>query len=206
MIVLAVYLEGLVSEARRADCVIEFAAQVGDFVATDEPLFFLYGNASAVDERRLWQRHLQLAQLGAREDGGVNRQALSHEDGLARVQLKAWAEESGYGFTADEIGNVFIRREGLDPALRPVLIGSHLDSQPAGGKFDGASGVLAALEARPRVGVGVARVHGAQEPGRQAALGLEPRERVERTGGEHAPEVEQRGDDLIGLPLVEIGG
>lgn len=103
--------------------------------------------AGAVDEKRLWDRHLALASYGAREDGGVNRPALSREDGLARLQLKSWADAEGYDCFVDDIGNLFIRREGLEPGLPPVLTGSHLDSQPAGGKFDGVTGVLAGLEA-----------------------------------------------------------
>jgi beta-ureidopropionase / N-carbamoyl-L-amino-acid hydrolase len=103
--------------------------------------------AAAVKEKRLWDRHGEMAAFGARDDGGVNRQALSHEDGLARLLLKGWAEEAGYTCFVDPIGNFFVRREGIDPSLSPILTGSHLDSQPAGGRFDGASGVLAGLEA-----------------------------------------------------------
>ncbi|MCX7309072.1 MAG: Zn-dependent hydrolase, partial [Afipia sp.] len=91
--------------------------------------------------------HLRMATFGERPDGGVNRQALSYNDGLARVQLKEWAESLGYACSIDAIGNMFVRREGQDPSLPPIITGSHLDSQPAGGKFDGVSGVLAGLEA-----------------------------------------------------------
>ncbi len=103
--------------------------------------------AAAVDEERLWQRHMALARIGATEKGGVNRQALSAEEARARALLAEWAGELGYLVTVDGISNLFVRREGTDPTLAPVLTGSHIDSQPTGGKFDGAYGVLAALEA-----------------------------------------------------------
>ncbi len=103
--------------------------------------------ASGVDEARLWQRHMDLARLGATDKGGVNRQALSAEECAARALLARWAGELGYAVHVDGISNLFIRREGADPALAPVLTGSHIDTQPTGGKFDGAFGVLAGLEA-----------------------------------------------------------
>ena len=65
---------------------------------------------------------------------------------LMRDQLKAWAAEGGYPLTIDGLGNMVLRREGSEPDLPPVVIGSHLDTQPTGGKFDGVLGVLAALE------------------------------------------------------------
>ena len=103
--------------------------------------------ASCVEEARLWRRHMELARLGATAKGGVNRQALSAEECAARALLAKWAEELGYALYIDDVSNLFIRREGNDPSLSPVLTGSHIDSQPTGGKFDGAFGVLAGLEA-----------------------------------------------------------
>ncbi len=103
--------------------------------------------ANAVREDRLWQRHADMAKLGATPRGGVNRQALSPEDAAARNQLAAWARARGFAISTDAIGNLFVRREGSDPAARPVLSGSHMDSQPTGGRFDGMYGVLAAFEA-----------------------------------------------------------
>ena len=102
--------------------------------------------ADGIDETRLWQRHMAMARLGARSDGGVNRQALSAEDVAARRQLIAWAEARGFACATDPIGNLFVRRNGREPDLPPVLTGSHLDSQPTGGKFDGTYGVLAGFE------------------------------------------------------------
>jgi N-carbamoyl-L-amino-acid hydrolase len=103
--------------------------------------------ADAIDEQRLWRRQMELARFGARPDGGVNRQALSAEDIAARRQLIAWATARGFACSVDSIGNLFVRRAGRNPDAAPVLTGSHLDSQPAGGKFDGAYGVMAGLEA-----------------------------------------------------------
>jgi N-carbamoyl-L-amino-acid hydrolase len=102
--------------------------------------------ADGIDEARLWQRHMAMAQLGARSDGGVNRQALSDEDIAARRTLIGWAAARGFACAVDPIGNLFVRRAGREPDLPPVLTGSHLDSQPTGGKFDGAYGVLAGFE------------------------------------------------------------
>ncbi len=103
--------------------------------------------AARVDEQRLWQRHMDMAQHGARDDGGVNRQAFSAEDAAARALLASWAESLGYGLFIDPITNLYVRRPGTQADAAPVLAGSHLDSQPMGGKFDGAFGVLAAFEA-----------------------------------------------------------
>ncbi len=104
--------------------------------------------ANAVKEDRLWQRHADMAKLGGTPKGGVNRQALSPEDAAARNQLAAMGKDRAVltVFT-DTIGNLFIRKDGTDSASAPVLSGSHMDSQPTGGRFDGMYGVLAAFEA-----------------------------------------------------------
>jgi len=103
--------------------------------------------AKAVREDRLWQRHADMAKLGGTPKGGVNRQALSPEDAAARNLLASWAKARGFSLFTDAIGNLFVRREGSDPAALPVMSGSHMDSQPTGGRFDGMYGVLAAFEA-----------------------------------------------------------
>ena len=103
--------------------------------------------AGAVREDRLWQRHADMAKLGGTPKGGVNRQALSSEDAAARNLLGAWARARGFAIFTDTIGNLFVRREGTDAGALPVLSGSHMDSQPTGGRFDGMYGVLAAFEA-----------------------------------------------------------
>jgi N-carbamoyl-L-amino-acid hydrolase len=88
-----------------------------------------------------------MAKLGGTPKGGVNRQALSAEDAQARNQLMAWAKTRRFEVFTDPIGNLFVRRPGTDAAAAPVLSGSHMDSQPTGGRFDGMYGVLAAFEA-----------------------------------------------------------
>jgi N-carbamoyl-L-amino-acid hydrolase len=100
-----------------------------------------------VNADRLWARHMQLARHGATRDGGVNRQALSVEEFAAWRDVIVWGRDAGLAPFTDPAGNLFLRREGTDPRAAPVLTGSHLDSQPSGGKFDGVYGVLAGIEA-----------------------------------------------------------
>jgi N-carbamoyl-L-amino-acid hydrolase len=90
---------------------------------------------------------MEMAQIGAIPGNGVNRAALSAEDIVARKLLISWARARHFTIAADRIGNLFVRREGLDPHAPPVMTGSHMDSQPRGGRFDGIYGVLAGLEA-----------------------------------------------------------
>ena len=99
-----------------------------------------------VNGERLWASLMELARIGATAKGGVCRLAASDEDRAARDLFVRWAKEAGCAVTIDRIGNVFARRGGRNPELPPVMAGSHLDSQPTGGKFDGAYGVMAALE------------------------------------------------------------
>ncbi|HYD65171.1 M20 family metallo-hydrolase [Azospirillum sp.] len=103
--------------------------------------------AAAVREDRLWQRLMDMAAIGARPDGGVDRPALSPDDAAARSLLASWAREQGFSVSTDPIGNLFVRRAGREGGAAPVLTGSHLDTQPMGGKFDGAYGVMAGFEA-----------------------------------------------------------
>lgn len=100
-----------------------------------------------IDEARLWARHMHMATIGAIPGNGVDRAALSAEDIAARRVLIGWARERGFGVAMDAIGNLFIRRAGTDAHAAPVMTGSHMDSQPRGGRFDGMYGVLAGLEA-----------------------------------------------------------
>lgn len=99
-----------------------------------------------VNGERLWQSLRDMAQFGAIPKDGVTRLALSEEDRQARDQLRAWALEAGCSVRVDRMGNMFLRREGTRPELAPVVTGSHVDSQPNGGRFDGIYGVLAGLE------------------------------------------------------------
>lgn len=95
---------------------------------------------------RLWDRLMAMARVGATPEGGCNRPALSAADGEARALLAAWGQAIGLTLSLDRLGNMALRREGRDPRRPPVLVGSHLDTQPSGGKFDGPYGVLAGLE------------------------------------------------------------
>jgi len=103
--------------------------------------------SSFVSEQRLWDRLAAMARFGATAAGGVNRQALSDEDTAAQIELVQWGEELGLAASRDAAGNLFLRLAGAEPDSAPILSGSHLDSQPTGGRFDGVYGVLAALEA-----------------------------------------------------------
>jgi len=112
--------------------------------------------AAAVDEQRMWRRHMEMATLGATPAGGVRRLALDGNDNEARRRLVEWARGLGFSCGLDPIGNLFIRRDGSERDAAPILAGSHTDTQPSGGKFDGIYGVLAAceaLEAMERAGV-----------------------------------------------------
>jgi beta-ureidopropionase / N-carbamoyl-L-amino-acid hydrolase len=100
-----------------------------------------------IDGHRLWQRLMDLARFGATAKGGVCRLALSGEEIETRAALVDWARRIGLRPSTDAAANLFLSLEGREPGLAPLLIGSHIDSQPTGGKFDGAYGVLAALEA-----------------------------------------------------------
>ncbi|WP_129138952.1 Zn-dependent hydrolase [Modicisalibacter coralii] len=100
----------------------------------------------AIDGERLWQTLMELATIGATPKGGCNRQALTDLDRRGRELLTRWCEAEGLTVRFDAIGNLFARRPGRDDTADPVVIGSHIDTQPTGGKFDGCFGVLAALE------------------------------------------------------------
>lgn len=99
-----------------------------------------------VDGTRLWCRLQESARYGATVRGGLRRLALSDADKQARDRLVHWAHSRNFVVTVDRIGNIFIRRPGRSPELPPVMTGSHLDTTPTGGRFDGIFGVLAGLE------------------------------------------------------------
>ncbi|WP_028210491.1 Zn-dependent hydrolase [Paraburkholderia mimosarum] len=99
-----------------------------------------------IDGPRLWASLMEMAQIGATAGGGVCRLALTEEDQRGRELFARWCCEAGMTVWTDEVGNLFARREGDDAQAAPVLMGSHLDTQPEGGRFDGVYGVLAALE------------------------------------------------------------
>lgn len=100
----------------------------------------------AVDGDRLWSSLMTLARIGATPKGGVCRLTLTDLDRQARDLFVGWARELGCDIRVDRVGNIFARRAGTDPGRRAVATGSHLDTQPTGGRFDGCYGVLAGLE------------------------------------------------------------
>ena len=99
-----------------------------------------------INGQRLWSSLMELAQIGALDKGGCRRLALSEEDKLGRDLFIKWCEAANCTISVDRLGNIFARRPGQNPDRLPVVAGSHLDTQPHGGKFDGALGVLAGLE------------------------------------------------------------
>ena len=100
----------------------------------------------SINQDRLWDSLMTMAKIGPGIAGGNNRQTVTVEDGEARKLLQKWSEEAGMSMTVDELGSMFLKREGTSKDALPVVIGSHLDTQPTGGKYDGVLGVLAGLE------------------------------------------------------------
>ena len=103
-------------------------------------------NELRINGERLWASLMELAKIGATLKGGVKRLALTDLDREGRDLVVGWGRAAGLAITIDQIGNVFMRREGSNAALPPIVTGSHIDTQPTGGKFDGNYGVLAGLE------------------------------------------------------------
>ncbi|MCV3209120.1 Zn-dependent hydrolase [Mesorhizobium sp. YC-39] len=104
------------------------------------------GENLRVNSDRLWDSIMEMAKIGPGIAGGNNRQTVTDEDGEGRHLFKRWCEAAGLEMGLDEMGTMFARREGTDPELPPVYVGSHLDTQPTGGKYDGVLGVLGGLE------------------------------------------------------------
>lgn len=102
--------------------------------------------ALSVNGARLWDSLMEMAKIGATPKGGVCRLALTDLDKQGRDLFVRWAKEAGCTISVDRMGNVFARRAGIDDSLPPVVTGSHADSQPTGGRFDGIYGVLGGLE------------------------------------------------------------
>ena len=100
----------------------------------------------SINRDRLWDSLMTMAKIGPGIAGGNNRQTVTVEDGEARKLLQKWSEDAGMTMKVDELGSMFFKREGTDKNALPVVIGSHLDTQPTGGKYDGVLGVLAGLE------------------------------------------------------------
>ena len=104
------------------------------------------GQNLQIDGKRLWDSLMEMAKIGATEKGGCCRLALTDLDRQARDQFVRWCEAAGCSIKIDKMGNIFARRPGKNNDLAPVMTGSHLDTQPTGGRFDGVFGVLAGLE------------------------------------------------------------
>ena len=104
------------------------------------------GENLRINPDRLWDSIHTLAEIGPGVAGGNNRQTLTDDDAKGRTLFKSWCEGAGMSMGLDQMGTMFARREGTDPSLDPVYIGSHLDTQPTGGRYDGVLGVLSGLE------------------------------------------------------------
>lgn len=105
------------------------------------------GENLKINKERLWDSLMEMAKIGPGIAGGNNRQTLTDEDAEGRALFQKWCEAEGMTMGVDTMGNMFMTREGTDPDALPVYMGSHLDTQPTGGKYDGVLGVLGALEA-----------------------------------------------------------
>ncbi|SDF09164.1 Zn-dependent hydrolase [Limimaricola pyoseonensis] len=104
------------------------------------------GENLKIDGDRLWASLMEMAKIGPGVAGGNNRQTLTDADAEGRALFQRWCEEAGLTMGVDAMGTMFARREGADPDALPVYVGSHLDTQPTGGKYDGVLGVLGGLE------------------------------------------------------------
>jgi N-carbamoyl-L-amino-acid hydrolase len=104
------------------------------------------GENLRINPDRLWNSIHELAEIGPGIAGGSNRQTLTDDDAKGRTLFQRWCEGAGLTMGLDQMGTMFARREGTDPSLDPVFIGSHLDTQPTGGRYDGVLGVLSGLE------------------------------------------------------------
>ncbi|MEQ8445888.1 MAG: Zn-dependent hydrolase [Pelagibacterium sp.] len=104
------------------------------------------GDNLKVNGERLWDSLMEMAKIGPGVAGGNNRQTLTDADKEGRELFKRWCDEAGLEMGVDKMGTMFARREGTDPDALPVYVGSHLDTQPTGGKYDGVLGVLGGLE------------------------------------------------------------
>ncbi len=104
------------------------------------------GSNLRINGERLWDTLMEMAKIGPGVKGGNRRLTLTDVDKEGRDLFKSWCDGAGCAMAVDTMGNMFARREGTDPSLPPVMVGSHLDTQPTGGKYDGVLGVLSGLE------------------------------------------------------------
>ncbi len=106
----------------------------------------MLGSNQKTNRDRLWDMLMEMARIGPGVAGGNNRQTLTDDDRKGRDLFAGWCKDAGLSMSVDSMGNMFARRAGSDDSLPPVMMGSHLDTQPTGGKYDGVLGVLAGLE------------------------------------------------------------
>ena len=104
------------------------------------------GENLRINPDRLWDSIHELAEIGPGIAGGSNRQTLTDDDAKGRALFQNWCEGAGMSMSVDQMGTMFATRLGADPDALPVYVGSHLDTQPTGGRYDGVLGVLAGLE------------------------------------------------------------
>ncbi|MEO0655345.1 MAG: Zn-dependent hydrolase, partial [Pseudomonadota bacterium] len=104
------------------------------------------GENLKINGDRLWDSLMEMAKIGPGVAGGNNRQTLTDADAEGRALFQKWCEAEGCAMGLDTMGNMFAERAGTDPDALPVYVGSHLDTQPTGGKYDGVLGVLGGLE------------------------------------------------------------
>lgn len=147
---------------------------------------------------RLWDSLMELAQIGATPKGGVCRLTLTDLDKQGRDLVTRWAREAGMTVTIDKIGNGFMRRPGRNNSLPPIMTGSHIDTQPTGGKFDGNYGVLAGIEV-----VRTLNDHGIETDSRTLTLDNVPRALANfDTRGFIKLVIEEGSGRLIGVQAV----
>src|SRR3569833_443688 len=120
------------------------------------------GENLRINPDRLWNSIHELAEIGPGVAGGSNRQTLTDDDKKGRDLFRRWCEGARLSMGLDQMGTMFARREGTDPSLDPVFVGSHLDTQPTGGRYDGVLGVLSGLEVIRTL---IDRGRGARRPG-----------------------------------------
>ena len=104
------------------------------------------GENLKINGSRLWDSLMEMAKIGPGVAGGNNRQTLTNEDAEGRTLFEKWCRAAGCEMGLDQMGNMFAHRPGTDSTSLPVYVGSHLDTQPTGGKYDGVLGVLGGLE------------------------------------------------------------
>ncbi len=183
------------------------------------------GENLRIDPERLWSSIHELAEIGPGVAGGSNRQTVTDDDAKGRALFKRWCEAAGMEMGLDQMGTMFARREGSEPGLDPVYVGSHLDTQPTGGRYDGVLGVLSGLEVirtlndldirtrRPIVVVNWTNEEGARFAPAMMASGVfagvldqadvyTHQDKDGKTFGEELERIGWRGDEVVGARKI----